>query len=293
LPGSGAGPSPDRLFIGSEGILGIITEAWMRLRPRPTFRAANSARFQDFYQAAECVRAISQSHLYPANTRLLDAGEALINGAGDGRHSILVLNFESADRPQEANLQRALEIVRANGGEYDEMVLDNDGAQRQGAAGQWRDSFLRMPYYREVLTPRGIIADTFETSITWDRFSDFHARVKAETERAIEEVTGTKGVVTCRFTHVYPDGPAPYFSFHALGDKSRLVEQCWAIKIAASEVLNALGGTITHHHAVGRDHRRWYDKQRPDLFAGALRAAKKSLDPRGMMNPGVLVDPLA
>jgi alkyldihydroxyacetonephosphate synthase len=172
-------------------------------------------------------------------------------------------------------------------------VLNTDGAQRQGAAGQWRDSFLRMPYYREVLTPRGIIADTFETSITWDRFPDFHARVKAETERAIEEVTGRKGVVTCRFTHVYPDGPAPYFSFHALGDKRRLVEQCWAIKIAASEVLNALGGTITHHHAVGRDHRRWYDKQRPDLFAGALRAAKKSLDPRGMLNPGVLVDPLA
>jgi alkyldihydroxyacetonephosphate synthase len=293
LPGSGAGPSPDRLFIGSEGILGIITEAWMRLRPRPTFRAATSARFEDFYRAAECVRAISQSHLYPANTRLLDAGEALINGAGDGRHSILVLTFESADRPQEANLQRALEIVRANGGEYDAPALHADGAQRQGAAGQWRDSFLRMPYYREVLTPRGIIADTFETSITWDRFAGFHAKVKAETERAIEDVTGKKGVVTCRFTHVYPDGPAPYFSFHAFGDKRRLVEQCWAIKIAASEVLNALGGTITHHHAVGRDHRRWYDMQRPDLFAAALRAAKKSLDPRGMLNPGVLIDPLA
>jgi alkyldihydroxyacetonephosphate synthase len=97
--------------------------------------------------------------------------------------------------------------------------------------------------------------------------------------------------VTCRFTHVYPDGPAPYFSWHALGDKPRLVHQAWAIKHAASEVLNQLGGTITHHHAVGRDHRRWYDRQRPDLFAHALIAAKRRLDPKGMLNPGVLIDP--
>jgi alkyldihydroxyacetonephosphate synthase len=291
LPGSGAGPSPDRMFIGSEGILGIIVEAWMRLRPRPKFRAATTARFKDFYRAADTVRAIAQAHLYPANCRLLDAGEALVNGAGDGTVSLIVLNFESADRPMEPMLQRALEIVRANGGEYDDATPAKEGAQRQGAAGQWRDSFLRMPYFREVLTPRGIITETFETAITWDRFPDFHAQVKAATEKAIREVTGRPGVVTCRFTHVYPDGPAPYFSFHALGDKSKLVEQCWQIKIAAAEILNKLGGTITHHHAVGRDHRRWYDRQRPELFAQALIAAKKRLDPKGMLNPGVLVDP--
>ena len=291
LPGSGAGPNPDRMFIGSEGTLGIITEAWMRLRPRPTFRANTTARFKDFYQAAQCVRAVVQAHLYPANCRLVDADEAHINGAGDGSCSILVLTFESADRPQDANMQRALEIVRASGGEYDEQALGDASAQRRGAAGQWRDAFIRMPYSREVLTPRGIIVETFETAITWDRFPDFHARVKAATERAIREVTGRPGLVTCRFTHVYPDGPAPYFSFHAAGDKARLVEQCWAIKTAASDVLNKLGGTITHHHAVGRDHRRWYDRERPELFAQAMLAAKRRLDPKGMLNPGVLFDP--
>ena len=99
-----------------------------------------------------------------------------------------------------------------------------------------------------------------------------------------------KGEVTCRFTHVYPDGPAPYFSFHALGRHGALIEQWRAIKQAASDALIAAGGTITHHHAVGRDHRPWYDRQRPDLFAAALRAAKGALDPHGMMNPGVLID---
>src|SRR3954464_2760256 len=132
LPGSGAGPSPDRMFIGSEGILGIIVEAWMRLRPRPKFRAATTARFKDFYRAADAVRGIAQAHLYPANCRLLDAGEALVNGAGWRRLSLIVLNFESADRPMQPMLQRALEIVRAHGGEYDEPAAQKEGAQREG-----------------------------------------------------------------------------------------------------------------------------------------------------------------
>ena len=144
---------------------------------------------------------------------------------------------------------------------------------------------------REFLAPTGIINDTFETSITWERFEAFHDAVKSATERAILEATGVKGEVTCRFTHVYPDGPAPYFSFHALGRHGALIEQWRTIKQAASDALIAAGGTITHHHAVGRDHRPWYDRQRPDLFAAALRAAKGALDPRGMMNPGVLIEP--
>jgi alkyldihydroxyacetonephosphate synthase len=112
-----------------------------------------------------------------------------------------------------------------------------------------------MPYAREFLTPAGLINDTFETAITWDRFESFHDKVKAATERAILEATGLKGEVTCRFTHVYPDGPAPYFSFHALGRHGALLEQWQAIKNAASDALIEAGGTITHHHAVGRDHR--------------------------------------
>ncbi|HEY1301296.1 MAG TPA: FAD-binding oxidoreductase [Stellaceae bacterium] len=289
LPGSGAGPSPDRLLIGSEGILGVITEAWMRLQDRPRFRAGGAVRFADFFTAARAVKAIAQAGLYPANCRILDPQEAANTGAGDGTAAIMVLAFESADHPLDAWIARALECCADLGG-VPERPGEGD-AHRAGAAEQWRTAFIRMPYARERTIRRGIIADTFETAITWDRFEAFHDRVKAAAETAIREVTRRPGQVTCRFTHVYPDGPAPYFSFHALGRHGELEAQWRAVKAAAGDALIAAGGTITHHHAVGRDHRPWYDRQRPDLFAAALRAAKRVLDPAGLLNPGVLIDP--
>src|SRR5947208_10848418 len=289
LPGSGAGPSPDRLFIDSEGVLGVITEAWMRLQDRPRFRAGGAIRFADFFTAARAVRAIAQAGLYPANCRILDPQEAQNTGAGDGTAAILVLAFESADHPLETWMGRALECCADFGGAPERPGVAN--AHREGAAGLWRNAFIRMPYAREPLVQRAIIADTFETAITWERFEAFHDEVKAATERAIREVTGRPGQVTCRFTHVYPDGPAPYFSLHALGRHGELVAQWRAIKAAASEALIGAGGTITHHHAVGRDHRPWYDRETPNLFAAALRGAKQALDPQGVLNPGVLVDP--
>ena len=289
LPGSGAGPSPDRLFIGSEGILGVITEAWMRLQDRPRFRAGGAIRFGDFFSAARAVRALAQASLYPANCRILDPQEAQNTGAGDGTASILVLAFESGDHPLDAWIRRALECCADHGGTPDRSGRQD--AHHEGAAGLWRQAFIRMPYAREQLIKRGIIADTFETAITWERFEAFHDQVKAATQSAIRKATGQDGQVTCRFTHAYPDGPAPYFTFHALGRHGELVAQWRHIKNAASEALLGAGGTITHHHAVGRDHRPWYDKQRPDLFAAALRAAKRAIDPQGVLNPGVLIDP--
>ena len=289
LPGSGAGPSPDRLFIGSEGILGVVTEAWMRLQDRPRFRAGGAIRFADFFSAARAVRAIAQTGLYPANCRILDPHEAQNTGAGDGRSAILVLAFELGDHPVDAWIGRALECCADHGGTPERA--DKADAHREGAAGLWRNAFIRMPYARECLVGRAIITDTFETSITWERFEAFHDAVKTATEAAIHDATGRPGQVTCRFTHVYPDGPAPYFTFHALGRHGDLLSQWRGIKSAASDALIASGGTITHHHAVGRDHRPWYDRQRPDLFAAALRAAKRTIDPQGILNPGVLIDP--
>jgi alkyldihydroxyacetonephosphate synthase len=296
LPGSGAGPSPDRLFIGSEGALGIITEAWMRLQDRPSFRASASVPFSGddgFLRGAQAVRALSQSALYPTNCRLLSPFEALTAGAGDGSAAILVLGFESADHALDAWMQRALELCRDGGGEVPPgagATRTDSGATREGAAGAWRNAFLNAPYLRDVLVRAAVISETFETAITWDRFESFHAEVTRSVEDAVLRVCGG-GNVACRFTHVYPDGPAPYYTVLAPGRRGSELEQWAEIKAAAGEALVRCGGTITHHHAVGRDHRPWYDQQRPEGFARALAAAKAELDPAGVLNPGVLIDP--
>ena len=291
LPGSGAGPSPDRMMIGSEGALGVITEAWMRLQDRPSFRAGTAVLFADPVKAVEAVRRISQAGLYPANVRWLDAGEAAANGFGDGAHSVVVLAFESADHPVEAWMERATEICRDFGGTPEADAGDLARGHRAGAAGAWREAFIRMVYRREVYVSAAIIADTFETATTWDRFPEFYQNIKAASLKAIEQVTGCPGRVTCRFTHVYPDGPAPYFSFQGLGRHGALAEQWLAIKGAACDAIEANGGTVTHHHAVGRDHMPWYEQQIPDTYGAALAGAKARLDPAGILNPGVLLPP--
>jgi alkyldihydroxyacetonephosphate synthase len=135
-----------------------------------------------------------------------------------------------------------------------------------------------------------VLSETFETAITWDRFPAFHERVAGAAREAVREAYGA-GSVTCRFTHVYPDGPAPYFTILAPARRGEELEQWEAVKAAASDAVIDAGGTITHHHAVGRDHRPWYDRQRPEPFAAALRGAKAAVDPAGILNPGVLIDP--
>jgi alkyldihydroxyacetonephosphate synthase len=293
LPGSGAGPSPDRMFLGSEGILGVITEAWMRLQDRPRFRASVAVRFPSFEQGVQAARALAQSGLHPSNCRLLDATEAMVTGADDGSAHLLLIAFESADHPLDAWIARAAELARDHGGDVpdDALRTRTDDATREGSAGAWRNAFLRAPYTRDALVAMGMVNETFETATTWDRFDALYGDVMDAVRGALAEIGAPNGVVTCRFTHVYPDGPAPYFTVIAPGRPGAQLEQWAVIKDAASEVLVRHGATITHHHAVGRDHRPWYDRQRPPLFADALRSAKATLDPHATLNPGVLIDP--
>jgi alkyldihydroxyacetonephosphate synthase len=296
LPGSGAGPSPDRWILGSEGTLGIITEAWMRLQDRPTFRASASIRFpgeDGFLDGARAVRMLSQTGLFPSNCRLLDAVEAANSGADTTGASILVLGFESADHPLDAWIARALECCSDAGGEIPAdagQTRSSSSGAREGAAGAWRNAFLNAPYLRDAVVRAAMITETFETAIPWNRFGEFHAAVMAATRDAVERICGT-GTVSCRFTHAYPDGAAPYYTVMAPGRRGSELEQWAEIKSAASEALLRFGGTITHHHSVGRDHRPWYDRQRPDGFARSLGATKAELDPAGILNPGVLIDP--
>jgi alkyldihydroxyacetonephosphate synthase len=294
------------MLIGSEGILGAISEAWVRVRPRPQFKASAGVEFDDFLVAAGAVREIAQSGLYPANCRLLDASEAELTGAGGGDSHLLILGFESAELPVDAPMDAALQIAREHGGVPTTPPTgrkgDHESPNRpieggRDGVGAWRGAFLLAPYLRDTFVACGVLSETFETAITWDRLEEFHAEVMETTRAAVAAVSGVPREgpgaprVSCRFTHAYPDGVAPYFTVLAPALRGGEVEQWDEIKAAVSEALIDGGGTITHHHAVGRDHRPWYDRQRPAPFAAALRAAKVELDPAGMLNPGVLIDP--
>jgi len=293
LPGSGAGPSPDRLLLGSEGILGIITQAWMRLQDRPVFRASAVAKFSTFDSGARAARALAQSGLWPTNCRLLDAAEAMMTGAGTGEAHLLLIAFESADHPVDEAMARATELARDHGGTVELRTNGADASpdERANPADQWRSAFLRAPYTRDSLVCLGLISETFETAITWNRFDEFIHDIKTTTEEALRSVGAWPAIVTCRLTHVYPDGAAPYFTVLAPGRASGRLAQWREVKSAVMAAITKGGGTVTHHHSVGRDHRPGYDLQRPELFAAQLRAAKRVVDPQAMLNPGVLIDP--
>jgi alkyldihydroxyacetonephosphate synthase len=292
VPASGAGPDPARILLGSEGALGVITRAWMRVQARPRWRLSASARFDRFEDAVEAARAVAQSGLHPANCRLLDASEALLNGvftASEG--AVLLLGFESADHAPDAAMARAIALCGAHNGACPEGVTrrESSSGSRELASQRWRDAFLGAPYLQSALVTVGVMADTFETACTWSNFGALHRDVTTSVSAALAANCGG-GRVTCRFTHVYPDGPAVYYTFLGRARAGDELTQWAAVKAAASDALARNGATITHHHAVGRTHRPWYDRERPALFAASLSAVKRTLDPASVMNPGVLID---
>lgn len=290
LPASGAGPSPDRLLLGSEGSLGVVTAAWVRVQPRPTFRATATVTFDDLGQGLDALRAVVQAGLRPANARLLDPAEAALTGAGDDGRAVLVLGLEGADHPLGPALDRTLALCRDHGGRVadgpHERTGDHTGDARAGS-GAWRAAFLAAPYLRDALVRLGVVVETIETAVTWDRAHDVVADLVSTARRAATEVCGTAHV-TARITHAYPDGCAPYLTVLAPGRRGDEVAQWDAVKEAVSDAVLALGCTITHHHAVGRDHAPWYEQQVPGPHRAALRAVKRTLDPAGVLNPGVL-----
>lgn len=293
LPGSGAGPSPDRMVMGSEGTLGVITECWLRLQSRPRFRATAGVVFDDWPSGAEAARQVVQAKLWPANLRLLDPAEAQLSAGLNGVQSLLIIGFESAVLPQGEYIRQAVEIARAAGGQVDDEAIGIDDGTgkatgREGAVGAWRQAFIGVNV--GVTNGLGLLSDTFETAITWDKWPEFDAEVRARVGHALTETLGEGHHLSCRFTHVYPDGPAPYYSFSGPASIGGEQAQWQEIKEAATEAVIAAGGTVTHHHAVGRMHKSGYTKQMPGLQLEALKAVKKTLDPSGILNPGVLVD---
>ena len=294
LPGSGAGPSPDRLVIGSEGTLGIISECWLKLQKRPRFRATAGVIYPTWVAGTTAMRHLVQAKLWPANLRILDPVEAGNNAGLDGKQSVVIIGFESSDVSQRANITEAVAIAREYGGIIDdEGILIDDGSGkptgREGAVGAWRNAFIGVS--AGTMNGLGLLWDTFETAITWDQWPAFDDTVRRRVGKVLEETLGDGALLSCRFTHVYPDGPAPYYSFSGVAPMGVEQELWQTIKDEATAAVLDGGGTVTHHHAVGRMHASGWARQRPALFGDVLRAAKKSLDPNGILNPGVLLGP--
>eukprot|EP00747_Dinoflagellata_sp_TGD_P008526 gnl/TRDRNA2_/TRDRNA2_118155_c1_seq1.p1 gnl/TRDRNA2_/TRDRNA2_118155_c1~~gnl/TRDRNA2_/TRDRNA2_118155_c1_seq1.p1 ORF type:complete len:411 (-),score=74.96 gnl/TRDRNA2_/TRDRNA2_118155_c1_seq1:57-1109(-) len=321
LPASGAGPAEHRLYAGSEGTLGVITEAWVRLRKRPTARASATVLFSGsdaddaFSRGAAAVREIALSGLQPANLRLVYGNEiARTQAAGQGNKlahaAVLLLGLEAEDASWaallDAQLLQMLEVAEAKHkgsvvAKRLASVQEGAGAgEREGIAGSWGQGFMAGGYNFSVscLMP-DVILNTFETACTWRDFPRLHQAALEATRAAIRRECGVEGEVTCRFTHVYPDGPAPYYTIVVRGVKDTTpsggedhrITRWLEIKRAAMDAVIANGGTATHHHAIGRLHRPHYEAERGALFGPTLSVAKAKHDPAGIMAPGVLLPP--
>jgi alkyldihydroxyacetonephosphate synthase len=295
LPAHGAGPDANRLVCGSEGILGVITRAWMRVEPRPQYRSDAAVYFDGILTAAEAIRRIVQAKLYPANCRLHDRVETSLYGLDDIEDDLVILGFESTDHPTDTALEQAIEICEQEGGSCPDGPdhygpgYDNDRPADSDVV-RWGEAF-QMGDSGNIDLPLCVISGTVETAVTWDCFEEFHDAMLKNVTETIEEECGM-GYVSTRFTHVYPDGPAVYYTFRAPGDSDpdRQIQQWQRIKHAGLDTVMEYDLSPTHHHAVGRDNKEWYAEQIPENYGEALLAVKEVLDPAAIMNPGVLVD---
>ncbi len=261
------------MLIGSEGILGVITEAWMRVQDAPRFKESAAVLFDSFERGAQAVRALSQSGLHPSNCRLLDPGEAALTGAAPDGQARCWCWASSRPTTSSARGWRALSSC----------ARDHGGAASASEARRVRGRLARrlpagaLParHADRGGHPRRDVRDR-------DHLGPLRRALVDGVREGAREALGGEGVVTCRLTHVYPDGAAPYFTVLAPARRGDELEQ-WdgAQGRRPPRRSSAAGGTITHHHAVGRDHRPWYDRQRPEPFAAALRAAKSAVDPAG------------
>jgi alkyldihydroxyacetonephosphate synthase len=283
VPASSVGPDPNRLWAGSEGALGIITQVTARAVPTPKHRQVSSVHFARFDRGLEAMRDIVQAGLQPSHLRLLDPYEQAVSAAMSGGRvhagSTLILGFEAAELDVAPAMAAALRIASAHGG-------STEAAAPESSAASWRSTFFRTPYLRDAMLDWAVVAETFETAVPWSRAAGAYASIRDATLEAVLAVCGTGGVLA-RTTHAYPDGISLYFTYYGRGRHGALAEQAGEIKAAASAAVVAAGGTISHHHAMGRDHKRWAAKDVPAPYQEAIRAAKRSLDPSGILNPGL------
>ena len=296
LPGDGAGPDRNGFVIGSEGTFGVMTSAWIRLQRRPEFKCSATVRFPQFRSAVDAVRDVVQSGLRPSNLRLLDETEAMVAASTNTPGSILMVGFESNWGPASSLLDAALSIILRADAALISRTDSDDPSDRDAVkstasadpSAAWRSSFLEAPYVRDAMIGHGILMETFETAVVWAELPELIDQVMEGVREQLRRLS-VPGWVSTRLTHAYPDGAAPYFTVIAKVSKGSEISQWRSIKDVASRVIVESGGTITHHHAVGRDHASGFESQTDPLFLAGLKALKEHFDPSGMMNPGVLM----
>jgi len=297
LPASAAGPSVRELLVGSEGTLGVIDELSLRVHRAPAERVYEGVFFDSFQAGVDVLRELSQGHCAPDVARLSDEqetrmslalagsggakgrlGRAYVGARGFGDGCLAILGFEGSRKALGARRAQAIEIVRRGGG----LRV----GRSPGRA--WLASRFSAPYLRDDLLTHGVMVETLETATLWSNVPALHARVIGAIDGALR-AQGTQGLLMCHVSHLYQTGASLYFTFLAPQKRGEELAQWRAVKQAASAAIVEGGGTITHHHAVGRDHAPWLVREIGDRGAGALRALKAELDPAGIMNPGKLL----
>jgi alkyldihydroxyacetonephosphate synthase len=299
LPASAAGPSLRELLMGSEGVLGVISEATLRVRRAPEVRRYEGWSFRSFEEGAEAFRVMEQADASPDVARLSDehetrlslalaggeglaqrAGRAYLRFRGHEGGCLAIVGFEGDADEVERRRLRSDSLLRAGGG----VAL----GQRPGRA--WERSRFATPYLRDELMGRGALVETLETATEWSRLGELYRRVAGALRDSLT-ARGTPPLVMCHISHLYRSGASLYFTFIAKRQEGAELDQWRAAKTAACDAILAHGGTISHHHAVGRDHAPWMPAEVGALGIELLRAAKERLDPAGVMNPGKLLPP--
>ncbi|UCZ87897.1 FAD-binding oxidoreductase [Gordonia sp. WA4-43] len=289
-PRSAAGPDLRQLVLGSEGVFGVITSVQIRIRPAPTTRVFDAWRFASFAEGATALRRLAQDGPLPTVLRLSDEVETALNladpaGAGSeasgphdaGAGCLVVAGYEGA----------ADEVARRRDAASAMLIEAGGRALGDGPGEAWRTGRFAGPYLRDPLLDAGVLVETLETVAFWSRLHDVRAAVTAALTDSLT-ASGTPPLIMCHVSHVYASGASLYFTVVAPFADDPLAQ--WAAaKVAANSAIRASGASITHHHAVGRDHRDAYHDEIGPLALDALRAVKESLDPDGVCNPGILL----
>jgi alkyldihydroxyacetonephosphate synthase len=280
-PANAAGPDLRQLLLGSEGAFGVITSVTVRVRRAPAVTSYEGWRWPSFDTGSEAMRTLAQSGLLPTVLRLSDESETAINladpssiGGADDPGCLMVTGYEGT-----------ASFVEARRAAVTAVLTDLGGTPLGAEPGEkWAHGRFDGPHLRDALLDHGVLVETLETATFWSNRERLYADVKA----ALTSTLGDGSLVLCHVSHVYETGCSLYFTVAARQAEDPL-GQWQDAKAAASDAIVAAGATITHHHAVGTDHKPWLAREIGDVGVRVLRAVKAELDPTGILNPGVLI----